>query len=627
MKQKGLLIVAISSLFVVILSFLISYSYLRRSIDRVVMKDVETIKDVLYASLKASIQTIKEQEFFVVKNLLRAQEWLSSHPDFSERNFKWITDLTDISGITLLDESGKVTSYYPQKLQVDSLTLGFSIKTLSEQDPYPYENDYSVNLASKIGGRIVIFSVVKDEVFGERIAGGIGSLLRALEGDEKIFFVALQDTQGIWFGVKVPDNISDIDEDEDLIRVLRKGKTFSRVLNYDDSDVLEISMPFMIEDVFEGILRMGISRGYYASLYRGIVRNLLLLHLLIYALIILVFSFVFSSKALRLKLSTFDTLADHVGLGIALFGKNDVIIYWNKAFRNLLKLPDEMIKKLEMGDFLQGLPVLEVGYKKDVIRKLRFTAVPIIGKKYKREATLVLVESTELEDKLERAEQIELLGEMAAQVAHEIKNPLNSISMIIQRFASEFNITPQMESKEMLSILEKEVNRIKDSVNRFYSILAPIHLKWECTEVCQLVEEILAEFLPELKLKNINFRTYYRACPQVMLDREKIKEAIRNIVKNAIEAIEQDGELKVTISLMGENLLIAIGDNGKGISKEELQKLGLPFYTTKSKGSGMGLFYVRKVIESHGGNIIIKSKKGFGTVVALSLPYAKDRRC
>lgn len=627
MKRKGLSVVAISSFFVVTFSFLISYGYLRRSIDRVVMEDVETVRDVLYASLKASIETLKEQEFFVVKNLLKAQEWLSSHPDFTERNFKWITDLTDISGIIVLDGNGKVAAYYPQNLNVDSLILGFTSRVLFEQDPFPYENDYSVNLATRIGGRIVIFSVVKSEVFGRGVAGGIRSLLKALEGDKKIFFVALQDTQGVWFGVKVPDNISDIDEDQDLRKVLKKGKTFSRVLNYDESDVLEISMPFQIEDVFEGILRIGISRDYYASLYRGIVRNLLLLHFLIYVLILIVFSFVFSSKALRLKLSTFDTLADHVEIGIALFGKNDRIIYWNKAFRNLLKLPDEMIKKLEMGEFLPDLPVLEVGFKKDVIRKLRFTAVPIIGKNSRREATLVLVESTELEDKLERAEQIELLGEMAAQVAHEIKNPLNSISMVVQRLASEFTITPRIESREMLSILEKEVNRIRDSVNRFYSILAPVHLKWECTEICQLVEEVLAEFLPELKLKNINFRTFYRACPQIMLDREKMREVLRNLIRNAIEAMEKDGELKVSVSLKGEDLLIAIGDNGEGISKEELQKIGLPFYTTKSKGSGMGLFYVRKVIESHGGNLIIKSKKGIGTVVGLILPYAKDRRC
>ncbi|MGB9823970.1 MAG: sensor histidine kinase [Candidatus Hydrothermia bacterium] len=627
MRQRNFLILAGFSLVAVVFSFFVSYGYLRKSIDHVVLEDVETVRDMLYASLKASIETQREQEFFVVKNLMNAQEWLSSHSDFSEKNLAWLIEFTEISGILLLNDKGDILSVFPDDIEADSALYGFVPAFLSEQDPYPYENEYAVNLATRVSGKVVVLTVVKSQLVAKRVTGGIGMLLRSLESDEKIVFVALQDTQGIWFGVKVPENISDVDEDAELRRILKKPRTFSRVNRYDGTEALEIAMPFSIENIFDGILRIAISRDYYARLYRGFVRNLILLHIFLYAMVLILLYFVFTREGLRLKLASFDTLTDHLPMGIALFGRDGKILYLNEMFRKLMGLRSTELKSLRMDDILPDIPVLEVAVKKDLFRKIRFTAVPIIGKGTRREATLVMVESTEVEDRLERAERIELLGEMAAQIAHEIKNPLNSISMIIQRLSSEFNLEPEMESRQLLGIMKKEVERIRDTVNRFYSILAPIHIKWECTDVCEMVEEVLAQFLPELKLKGIEFRTYYRACPRVMLDKAKVKEAFKNILRNSIEAIEENGEIKIAVVNRENQILVIFGDTGKGMNKDELEKVGVPFFTTKASGSGMGLFQVRKVMESHGGNLLIKSKKGKGTVVRVSFPYAKDRRC
>lgn len=627
MRQKNFLILAGFSLVAVAFSFFVSYGYLRKSIDHVVLEDIETVRDMLYASLKASIETQKEQDFFVVKNLMKAEEWLSSHPDFSEKNLAWLIDFTEISGVLLLSERGDVLRAFPDVIKADSALYGFVPSFLSEQDPFPYENEYSVNLATRVNGKIIVLTVIKSQLVARRVTGGVNMLLRSLESDEKIVFVALQDTQGIWFGIKVPENISDIDEDAELRRILKKPRTFFRVNRYDDTEVLEIAMPFSIENIFDGILRIAISRDYYARLYRGFVRNLILLHIFLYALVLILLYFVFTREGLRLKLTSFDTLTDHLPMGIALFGRDGKILYWNEMFRKLTGLRSAELKSLRMDEILPDIPVLEVAVKKDLFKRVRFTAVPILGKGSRREATLVMVESTEIEERLERAERIELLGEMAAQIAHEIKNPLNSVSMIIQRLAAEFTIEPEIESRQLLEIMKKEVERIRDTVNRFYYILAPIHIKWECTDVCEMVEEVLAQFLPELKLKDIEFRTYYKACPKVMLDKAKVKEAFKNILRNSIEAIKENGEVKIAVVNRENQILVMFGDNGEGMGKEELEKVGIPFFTTKANGSGMGLFQVRKVIESHGGNLLIKSKKGKGTVVRVSFPYAKDRRC
>jgi len=626
MKYKRFYYLLLASLVVVVLSFSVTLSYLKVSIDRVVLEDVKTIRDVLAGALQSAIKTQKEQEFFVVKNLLKAEELLSTYPDFSTSNLAKLVDFTGISGILVMDERGVIQILYPKDLSSDSILEGFSQDNLKGGEPYPYENDYAVNLASRISGKVVIFSVVKEELLEKKLSGGMGELLSSLERDKKISYVVLQDTEGVWFGIKVPENLKDVDEDLDLKRVFLKKKVHFRVMEVGGRDILEVALPFSVGDFFDGVLRFGVERSYYAGLYRGFVRNLLILHIFLFALIVAVLFFIYSRRGLNLRLATFETLSDHAKLGIALFDRDDRIVYWNEEFKRLMKISSESVKGLKLGDVMSHYPVLEVVSKKDSLKKVRITAVPILTKG-KREATLLMVESTELEEKLERAQRLELLGEVASQLAHEIKNPLNSISMVVQRIASEFRVEPEMESRELISIVLKEVERIKSSINRFVSIMAPLYLKWECVKICEIVEEVLAEFLTEFRVKDIDFRTCYRVCPDIMADRERLKEALRNIIRNAIEAQNKGGMIKLAVTLLEDRIGIIVGDRGKGMSKEELEKFGTPFFTTKASGSGMGTFLVRKVVEAHGGELLVKSGKGKGTVIAIYLPYGKDRRC
>jgi len=627
MKGKSFYVIVFISFLVLSLSFGFSIRYLRSSVDHVVFEDIKTLREVLVSSLRTSIKTQKEQEFYVVRNLLKAEEWLSRYPDFSVQNLRWLKEVTEISGILILSENLRVLSIYPEYAREDSILDGFNPKEVNWGDVFPYENEYSINLASRVTGKIAVFFVIREELFEKRIAAGTNELLSSLERDRKIAFLVLQDTQGIWFGVKVPDEVEDIEVDKELMHVFSNKKSVSRVTNLGGEDVLEIAMPFEIEGIFNGIIRLGISRDYYAMTYRGFVRNLLLIHLLLFVLIVVVLSFVFSRKNVQIKMLSFDSLMNHIKLGIALFDRQDRLVYANDDFYKLLRVSKKNASKMELHDIMPDIPVLEVSVRKDLMKKRRLTAVPILSKGERRAATLVIVEDTEIEERLERAERIELLGGMSAQVAHEIKNPLNSISMIIQRLNSEFVITPEMESRELISIVIREIERIKETVNRFVSIMAPMNVKWECTDLCAAIEEVLAQFFIEFKAKEINFRTLYKACPKVMMDREKFKESLKNVLRNSLEAQEAGGEIRLAVILRDELVKIIVGDRGKGMAREELLKVGSPFYTTKPTGSGLGLFYVRKVMEAHGGEVIIKSKKGAGTVVVLSLSYAKDRRC
>lgn len=627
MKERNFYVALLISFVVLVLSFSLNLRFLKSSVDHVVFEDVKTLRSVLVTSLQTVIRTQKEQEFYVVKNLLKAEEWLSDNPSYNLQNLKWLKEVTEISGILFLDANLNVVDAFPPNPKADSILLGFDKQVFSQQDLYPYENDYSVNLASRIGNRIAVFYVVRRDLMNRRLSVGTNELLNSLENDRKIAYLAIQDTQGVWFGVKVPEDISDIDEDPPLKKVFEGKKSYSRVVKVSGEEVLEISMPFELSGIYKGIIRLGISRSYYTSAYKGFVRNLALLHLLLFVLLYIALSLIYSRKRLQLKLSSFDTLLSNVPLGVAIFAKDDSLIFANEEFYRILRVSKQKARELKLSEILPDLPVLEVYVKKDTLKKLRYTAVPVLSNNNKRVATLLIVESTVFEEKVERAERIELLGEMSAQVAHEIKNPLNSISMIVQRLSSEFVIQPEIESRELLSILSRETEKIKEIVNRFVSIMAPLKINWECVDLCEIVEEVLAEFLAEFRAREIAFRTVYKACPRILIDRFRFKEALRNLIRNSIEAVSQNGEIKVALVSKGEFVDVIVGDSGVGMSKEELMKAGNPFYTTKAKGSGFGLFFVRKVVEALGGELILKSVKNRGTVVVMRIPYAKDRRC
>ena len=212
-------------------------------------------------------------------------------------------------------------------------------------------------------------------------------------------------------------------------------------------------------------------------------------------------------------------------------------------------------------------------------------------------------------------------------MAHEIKNPLNAISMIIQRIKSEFMIAPQNEAKELLSIVVNEIKRIEHSVNRFIGIAAPLRLKKRCVNLRQLLDEVLDLFAEELKDMSINVTKIYITDASMLLDREKMREVFVNIIKNALEAMSPGSRLRLALFRKENEVHITVRDYGEGMDEETLEKAGQPFFTTKAKGSGLGLVFVRKTVEAHGGEISIKSKKGNGTLVEVILPYDEYTRC
>jgi PAS domain S-box-containing protein len=234
---------------------------------------------------------------------------------------------------------------------------------------------------------------------------------------------------------------------------------------------------------------------------------------------------------------------------------------------------------------------------------------------YKKEAERMLVQS----------EKLKLAGEIAAGVAHEIRNPMTVISGFIQMMNQDKNGPYHSYTQ----LIQSELERINLIISEFL-VLAKPHVTMSKEFVIEdILNDVIMLFKPELNLRAIELIEHIHSTKTfVKGEPNQIKQVFINIVKNAIDALEVNGQLIVSSSIVDtteREITIRIKDNGVGMSSDVVKQIFEPFFTTKQTGTGLGMMISQKIIKDHGGTIHIKSKIGVGTEVSISLPY-RDRK-
>lgn len=235
-------------------------------------------------------------------------------------------------------------------------------------------------------------------------------------------------------------------------------------------------------------------------------------------------------------------------------------------------------------------------------------------------------QTTEARIEDERTSSVLLL---AAGVAHELGNPLNSLTIhlqLMERRLKKLNASKDIEAlAESVNICRGEVTRLDGIITHFLDAIRPRSPDLTETDLAEVLTEVLRFQQRELADRGIEVEADTRALPQVLADKNQIKQVFFNITKNAMEAMRPGGRLKIKMRADDESVYLLFGDSGTGIKAEDLVRLFQPYHTTKAGGHGLGLMIARRIMRDHGGQIGLESKEGLGTVVTLQFPR-KDRR-
>lgn len=228
------------------------------------------------------------------------------------------------------------------------------------------------------------------------------------------------------------------------------------------------------------------------------------------------------------------------------------------------------------------------------------------------------------QENLVRTEKLYALGEFSTGLAHEIKNPLTSIKMLIQR-AEEQGEPLQGED---LAVIIEELDRIDHTVSRFLRSARQSEIAFTNTDINSLVEDVLAITGPKIEKSGVHIeKILENNLASVQVDGPSIKQILMNGILNALQAMPSGGKLCISTSLTGDGLQCAISDTGDGISKENLKHIFDPFFTTKEEGTGMGLAVAWNIAQQHGGRLDIVSREHGGTSLILTLPYDNSAHC
>ena len=327
---------------------------------------------------------------------------------------------------------------------------------------------------------------------------------------------------------------------------------------------------------------------------------------------------------------------------IAVFDLNNKIIAVNPAFEQLYGWTKEesignslpLVPQNSMNDAAERFKQILNGIsyttesdemKKDgTIFKAQISLSPIFNKDGEVMAVSVISRDISYMKKHERlqmqSEKLKLAGEIAAGVAHEIRNPMT----VISGFAQMMQEDAESPYHSYIQIVQDEIERINLIISEFLVLSKPQIKDKEWVDLVTIIEEIATFFKLEFKMKDVQF-TFKTDIEEAFIygNKNQLKQVFINLLKNSIEAIQERGEIEVEILKQENSYRISIKDNGSGIPEEVLERIFEPFYTTKAKGTGLGMMIINKIVQDHYGSIKVFSKVNVGTDIHIQLSTKK----
>lgn len=302
-----------------------------------------------------------------------------------------------------------------------------------------------------------------------------------------------------------------------------------------------------------------------------------------------------------------------LAVGLVLGAGIVFIFYLAKRYTGPIEEVVDAARKVAGGDLNQEL----ITERKDEIGELTHSFNFMVKK---------LREERELEERLRKAEHLAGIGQFSTSIAHEIKNPLNFISLSIDHIKERYKPAKgDINAFEALILnIKKEIQRVSGFAESFLQYGRPLELNLQNTDIGLLIEDVIGLVMAKAQKEGIEIRRECEALPELSVDSEFIKTCLYNVILNAFQAMPEGGTLTIRTKETGEKFSIAVEDTGMGISEEKAGRIFDPFFTTKGQGLGLGLPLTKRIIEEHKGKVDFKSVPGKGSTITMILPIKEE---
>ena len=635
--------------FLMIASAMFELSQSKEELFELLDKNAHAILDAAVQGGAFSIYSnqLLEQEMFerLYDNAVLLQLFDGYHP-LDDEDLRFLVESNDLTQVIFLNADFKIFLSSVNSMYLNALMLP-DIDQIREVLRDDSQNDnilihtrnnkklYSIILERKAGGALIV-SLDADKLLNFRKKMGIGKLIAAITDNPNIIYLAVQDSSGILTAKNV-DSLSRIADDSLVAAVMETGADFSRETLYHGEEIYEIVHPFYFDGYISGVYRMGLSLEPLQMINDRIFRRLVIISIILlfigtifFVLINIRQQYEFVNREFDSIQSHYRNVVDNIIDGILTIDHRGQVITANPAAEKILSLNQTEIKKMTVWDMglsknvvVQNKTVEVIYPVADSEKYLSFSVANMHGNKEQEKIILIhdLTEKRNLELQIRQKEKLSAMGELASGVAHEVRNPLNAISTIVQQFDLDFEPVENNEEYHSLArLVVSEVRRINNIVTQFVDFARPPKLVIEACdskilfeEMVQITRGLIGDRQIKLDSDIANFGTVFWDCQQM-------KQALINLLKNAVEACEDGGRVGLKAISHDSNIIIEIADDGAGIPKDQIKKIFDLYSTTKGNGTGLGLSIVHKIISSHNGRINISSELGRGTQFEIVLP-------
>ncbi|MGB9720908.1 MAG: ATP-binding protein [bacterium] len=635
MKIKNYLLMALILLVILGMFFVLSIRNSQRSMLAFFEEEARSFLTLIAFTHENSIFSEAEMEDMITENLLNIISYLSEY-GYTQGNLDKIRQNFNLSSILIYDSiKGRLLMKSGNPYDTD--LQGFEHNEKVRYYYFAVLNEKFIRFIYRSNKEIfqIEFSAEGIRKFSQEY--GVGKILQQMAGNPLIQYVVLQDLQGIILATPNVKTMPKIESDSAMLSAFNKREEITRIIKFGDKKVLEIARPFIVENNTIGLFRIGLNLDNY---YQHIKNTYLQLTLTFVILLIagtFVFAVFIKYQSYQMQEQFFSLILGAIEEGVLLVDNKGKIIGVNKMFSRISNMHEGLLLNQYYSEKFKDDPFslktasdcrTVVEEEREIFDKtIQYATYPLFDVSKKLRGTIsILHDVTELrkkEKEQKEKERLSFLGNLVANFAHEIKNPLNGLAIAAQRLQREFPAQDQQYNK-LTTVIIREIDSMTRIVNDFLSLVRPQIKEFQEFSVSGLIEEVGVLIREQTNEKGIKYIEEIEDNVVFAGSREDIKRVIINLLLNAVEAVsalkERKPEIAISLKQQGGNIFITVMDNGPGIPASVLKRIFEPYYTTKKGGTGLGLFIAQKIVREHNGEINVESSDGLGTRFNITLP-------